>query len=300
VTVRSMTGFGAAVIDLPMEGGASQRYRIALRSVNHRFLDVKVRAGRELAALEVPFATRVKERLSRGHVDAWIEADPEASAGTDVTVNRELAAQINTMLQVVQRDLSVKESITMDALTAFPEVVVVSRRRVDPEDQKDAFLAGLDRGLDALVLMREAEGERLAEDLRARVDALRAMVQQLFKSAPGLVDSQRQRLDRRLGAMLGGTAKLDPARLEQEVAILADKTDVSEELTRLSSHLDQFVSELNRTPAGRGKKLEFLTQELLREVNTVGSKVGDADVTSVVIDAKCELEKVREQVANLE
>ncbi len=300
MTVRSMTGYGAAVVDIPIGDGAVQRYRVSIRSVNHRFLDVKVRVGRDLAPLEIPFAEKVKARLLRGHVEAWVDSDPDANPASMVQVNRELASEINDMLTQMQSDLGVQQPITMDALTAFPEVVTVRRRRVDPEDHLDSFVAGLDKALDALIVMRAKEGGRLADDLRARVNAMRQMVRKLEAAAPGLVDGQRQRLERRLTGLLAGTGKLDPNRLEQEVAILADKTDVSEELTRLSSHLDQFDAELSKAPQGRGKKLEFLTQELLREVNTIGSKVGDADVTSVVIDAKCELEKVREQVANLE
>jgi len=300
MTVHSMTGYGSATVDIDTGDGVTHRYTVVLRAVNHRFLDIKLRLGRDMMALESIFTKRLKARLERGHVEGFIEADPGTASRSAVQVDEPLAVELHQKLDGLRQTLGVDAPIAVCDLTAFSDVVAVRRRRIDPSEHLDAFGVGVDQAIEALIAMRAVEGRSTAQDLSGRIAALRRMVVAVTARLPEVVAAHQERLEKRISALLTDPARLDSGRIEHEIAFLADKSDVSEELSRLSSHLDQFMAELDATPRGRGKMLEFLTQELLREVNTSGSKVGAADLTTEVIDAKCELEKVREQVANLE
>ena len=295
-----MTGYGQASVDLEQDG-LVQRFRISIRSVNHRFLDLKLRLGRDLMGLEPGFKRLIKGQLHRGHIEVFVESEAEAGAQAAVGVDRALALEIKSALDGLRADLGIEREVTLRDVTSVSDVLMVRRRRIDPDAHREALAGCLGEALTALSDMRATEGARLAEDLQARIDALRQLRASIHASAPELVSAHRDRLRRRITELLDDGNNVDPGRLEQEVAYLAEKTDVAEEITRLGAHLDAFEAVLNQDGgAACGKKLEFLAVELLREVNTIGSKVGASDVTGAVIDAKCELEKVREQVANLE
>lgn len=299
MTVRSMTGYGSASVDTG--GDRPRRYRIQLRSVNHRFLDVKVRIGRELTALESRLIACVKHRLERGHVDVTVDLEPGYGVASGVTVDVALAIDVREAIGTIRSAVGSTDPVTLGDVLQVGELISVQRHGFDPAGHEAAFDAGMEDAIDALVAMRAAEGVALGEDLQRRVQRMRDIVVQLRAHGPRLVSEHRERLRARVMELLSPDRTLDDARIEHEVAIFADKSDVSEELTRLVSHLDQFHGVLTEERTdGHGKRLGFLTQELLREVNTVGSKIGDASLTALVIDAKCEIEKVREQVANLE
>ncbi len=295
--VRSMTGYGVAEVDA--EGG---RWWVEVRSTNHRFLEVTVRLPKDLGALEERVRAEVARRVRRGRVDVVVREEPGRRART-VAVDVELARRYAQALEDLRRTLGLEDSPTLAALLSLPEVVRVEEARPDADAAWQALYPGLERALEALVGMREQEGARLAEDLRERVARLEEWVEAVQRRAQALPQAYAERLRERVAALLRGLnvdSPPDEARLAMEVAAFADRCDVREELVRLRSHLEQARGLLESRDGAVGRKLEFLLQEMQREVNTVGSKAADLEVTQAVLEMKSELEAIREQVQNLE
>ena len=294
MAVLSMTGYGSASVEV-----GRRRYRVEARSVNHRFLDLRLRLARELTSLEPALRAAIQAHVTRGRVEVSIDAAPDGSPAT-VQIDRRLAVEVHDALDELRRELGISEPVGLRDLIAVPGLVGVNRDEPDAPEDDSAIVAGLDEALRALLAMRRTEGAHLEADLRERAARLRAAAAAIAARVPDLTVAFRERITARVADLLGSRAELDPGRLEHEVALYADRCDVSEELTRIAGHLDAFEAELGRTPTGRGKTLDFLAQELNREFNTTGSKVGDAALVHDDIDAQVELERIREQVANLE
>ena len=298
MSVFSMTGFGTSVVSLYADN-IEHSLRISVRSVNHRHLDIKTRIGRELMALEPLVASKVREVLQRGHVEVIVETESHDGNRERTLLNRSLARELYSQGTSLAEELGV-EAPSLSEFMRFPGVITTQRLSLPLVNHQADILKGLDEALKSLVSMRAAEGVTLRTDLEMRLERLLTFVATLESALPQIVLEQQQRLTERVAALLADSSALDPQRMEFEVALLADKCDVSEEVTRIRGHLMQFRKELMREPSGSGKKLAFVTQELNREFNTIGSKIGNPELISMVIDAKSELEKVREQVANLE
>lgn len=295
--VRSMTGYGAAEVE-----AQTGRWWVEVRSTNHRFLEVVVRLPRDLGALEERVRAAVAGRVRRGRVEVLVREEATGRARS-VTVDTELARQYAQALETLRRELGIQDSLNLAALLALPEVVRLEEVRPDVELAWQALRPGLDQALDSLVRMREAEGAHLAEDLAARVARVEEWVEEVSRRAEELPRVYAQRLRERVAELvraLGVDRPPDEARLAMEVAAFADRCDVREELVRLRSHLHQARTLLHASDGAVGRKLEFLLQEMQREVNTVGSKAGDLDVTRAVLEMKSELEAIREQVQNVE
>jgi len=288
--VRSMTGYGRGVA----ERGAV-RVTVEVRAVNHRFLDVKLR-GAAGAAVEDAVATRLRERLERGAVTATVRLE-RAGSPPAVRIDRALARDVHAQLADLARELGTAAP-TLREVVSQPGVITVDDAGLDDADAAAAAGAAAGAALDGLIAMRTAEGATLAADLVARLDGLAATVDAIAGATADGAATAGDRLRERLARLLEPGA-VDPVRLAQEVAILADRADVTEELVRARSHLDQLRATLTSDgPVGR--RLDFLTQELGREVNTIGAKTSAAAVAHLVVAAKAELEKIREQVQNLE
>ena len=295
--VRSMTGYGAAEVE-----AQTGRWWVEVRSTNHRFLEVVVRLPRDLGALEDRVRAAVAGRVRRGRVEVLVREEATGRARS-VTVDTELARQYAQALETLRRELGIQDSLNLAALLALPEVVRLEEVRPDVELAWQALRTGLDQALDSLVRMREAEGAHLAEDLAARVARVEEWVEEVSRRAEELPRVYAQRLRERVAELvraLGVERPPDEARLAMEVAAFAERCDVREELVRLRSHLHQARALLHASDGAVGRKLEFLLQEMQREVNTVGSKAGDLDVTRAVLEMKSELEAMREQVQNVE
>ncbi|HET8541405.1 MAG TPA: YicC/YloC family endoribonuclease [Anaeromyxobacter sp.] len=290
--IRSMTGFGAG-------RGASggEELDVEVRSVNHKFCEVKVRAPRELAALELEAARAVKERLARGGVEVAIRR-PGAAGGLAPRVDAALAESYARAFAEISARLGLAGGPTLADVLAAEGVVRLEERAVDVEAAREALRGALAAALDALVAMRAREGEALGRDLAGRLARVEALVARVAVLVPAAVAAQQARLQARVQELAGGVA-LDPARLAQEVAILADRTDVTEEITRLGSHVGQ-VRALLSSGEAVGRKLDFLVQEMHREVNTIGSKSQSAEIAAAVVEMKAEVERMREQVQNVE
>ncbi len=290
--IRSMTGFGSG-------NGASgaEELGVEIRSVNHKYCEVKVRLPRELTTLELESSRMVKERVARGGIDVAVRRSGAAGAPVP-RVDVGLAESYARAFAEVQARLGLSGAVTLADVIAADGVVRLEERAVDVDAAREALRHGLAAALDALVAMRAREGEALARDLSARLDEVEALVTRVADLVPRSVEHHRERLAERVADLAQGLA-VDPARLAQEVALFADRTDVTEETTRLRSHLAQARALLaGGEPAGR--KLDFLVQEMHREANTIGSKSQSADIASVVVTMKAEIERMREQVQNVE
>ena len=292
--IRSMTGFGAG---RAQAGGES--VAVELRSVNGKFCDVRAHLPRELAGLEPVVARIVKSRVARGVVDVNVRREaPGSVRGAAPRVDLGLAAAYAKALREMRAELGLSGELTLHDLVGLEGVVGLSEIVADPEPAAKALEGALADALDALDDMRRREGEALARDLSVRLGAVETGAAAIRAAAPQSVEAYRERLAARVAELSRGVPA-DPARLAQEVAFFAERVDVSEELTRLASHLAQLRA-LVASDAPAGRRLEFLVQEVNREVNTVGSKSQNAGIAAQVVEVKAELERVREQIANVE
>lgn len=290
--IRSMTGFGAGRGE-----HAEEAVDAEIRSVNHKYCEVKVRLPRELASLEHEVVRAVKERIARGGIDVTLRRSG-SSGGLAPRVDVALAESYARSFADIRARLALPGAVTLAEVLAAEGVVRLEERTVDVEAAREAIRRALAGGLDALLEMRAREGEVLARDLGGRLGAVEAILARVAELVPRVVEHHRVRLAERVEELSRGIA-LDPARLAQEVALFADRTDVTEETTRLRSHIGQVRALLGvAEPAGR--KLDFLVQEMHREANTIGSKSQSAEIAALVVAMKAEIERMREQVQNVE
>ena len=295
--MRSMTGYGRGTCEV---GG--RRLVVELRSLNHRFLDVKLRLPWQDAAIDQHITQALRAKLDRGVVTVSVR-DEGGGAPLKVQVDLELARGYHRALDELRRGLGLEGAISLELVAAQPGVLTVGEGMPESDVLWAALQPGLEAALDGLIASRTREGQAIAADLAARVEAIETLVAGLRELSRDQPDAYRKRLSERLERALNGPGgqpvTVDPQRLAQEVALFADRVDVAEELTRLSAH----ITELKRLIAGSepaGRRLDFLTQEVNREVNTIASKSQSAAVAARVIDAKAELERVREQIQNVE
>jgi uncharacterized protein (TIGR00255 family) len=294
--IRSMTGYGRASGEVTGRGLV-----LEIKTVNHRFLNFAVRLPPDLQPLELEFQARIKARLQRGQVSVFAnwEGD-EAGGGSGACVNVEAARKVAEALRVAARAAGVAEEVSLAHLLAFPAVTAPAAGRVEGDRLWAETGPLVDAALQQLDAMRAREGEHLADDVRERLGTIAGLGSSIEARRPAVVEEARARLSRRvqeLGADLPPEALSE--RVSFEVALFADRSDVSEELVRLRSHREKFAAVLGEGGAV-GRKLDFLLQEMNREVNTIGSKASDAEVGRLVVEMKSELEKIREQVQNLE
>jgi uncharacterized protein (TIGR00255 family) len=292
--MKSMTGYGKAMV-----AGDDFSVSVDLKTVNNRFLDIHLRVGSELASLEPSIKKRITSRLSRGRVDVTVSVERVAQIGYEI--NRPLIAGYVSALKQLQQDFDIAGELDINAIARIPGALQPARNGID-DRITGALERALDQALDELERMRVQEGEALKQELRERVKKIETLVPIIEASAGGLADAYRLRLQKRIGELLnraGQIVEIDPVRLAQEVAYLADRSDVSEEMVRLRSHLSQFQEALD-APGEAGKMLDFLLQELNREANTTLSKSTDLAIKEAGLAIKAEVEKLREQVQNVE
>jgi len=289
-----MTGYGRGTVSAD-----DFSVSVDLKTVNNRFLDIHLRVGTEWSSLEAIIKRRVSSRLSRGRVDVAVSV--ERTTQTAYELNRPLIAGYVAALRQMQQDFGIGGDIDINVLARIPGALQPTKSGPD-ERIGTALEQALDQGLDELEKMRQQEGEALRVELRERVERIESLVPTIESAAAGLADAYRQRLQKRIAELLnrgGQVVEIDPARLAQEVAYLADRSDVSEEMVRLRSHLSQFQEALD-AQGETGKMLDFLLQELNREANTTLSKSTDLTIKEAGLAIKAEVEKLREQVQNVE
>jgi uncharacterized protein (TIGR00255 family) len=288
-----MTGFGAG--DLATVAG---RYVVEARSLNHRFLEVAVRLPRDLAALEERIRALVQAKILRGRVEIAIIRDNYGKRVRTAKVDVDLAKAFTNALNDLKQTLGLPGTPDLSMLVGFPDLIKIEEPKEDLEEIWPSIAAGLGQALSRLVTMREDEGARLARDLEERMKHLEQRVGDVERRAPTVVKEYAARLSRRIGDLMGAVP-VDEGRVAAEVAIFADRSDISEEATRFRSHLAQMRQTLVADGAV-GRTMEFIVQELGREANTMGSKANDLEIARAVIAIKGELESLREQIQNVE
>lgn len=291
--IRSMTGFGRGEAE-----AAGRRFTAEIRALNARFLDVAVRLPQPDAALEELLRRLVREQVGRGRVEVAV-AVGAATAGPPC-VDRELALSYHNILKELGETLKIRQEVDLASLIQLPGVIRPERAPDDPAAAGEAVVAATRRALADLVALREAEGARLAGDMLARLARLERLADVIAGRAPAVIAAYRERLAARLAELLA-PGRVDESRLAAEVALLAERSDITEELVRLRSHLAEGGRLLQDGAAeGVGRPLEFILQEIHRELNTIGAKGVDLAVAQAVLQAKGELEKLREQAQNVE
>jgi len=292
--IYSMTGFGRSEASW---GG--KKIIVEMKSLNHRFLEVSLRSPAALASFDIDVKKRIGERLSRGRVEVVIRIDSgeEGDLEGRLVLNMpRLRSYYNLLLQM-KEELGLPDPITLEMMVGLRDVFVV--READEEALPwEALEKVLQEAMSAMTAMRQAEGESLKRDLLARIVTIRESLATIRSRSPAVVLDYRRRLAERIKELTNGTV-VDEGRLCQEVAMMAEKSDITEEVVRLESHLVQFVDLLEYGETA-GRKLDFLIQEMNREANTIGSKSSDGEIARLVIEIKSELSKLREQVQNIE
>ncbi len=290
--MQSMTGYGRCQIERD-----GREMTVEVKSVNHRFLDISYRLARHLTFLDDALRKGVSARLSRGHVDVFVNYENHRADAREVRVDTALAVAYQSALRELSQALHMEGQISVQDYARLPDVLTVQEKEEDQQAVRELFEEALNGALDALIDMRAQEGEHMCADILEKVGSIEALQAQIALRAPGVVVDYRDRLRERLSALNEG--ELDEARLLTEIALFADRAAIDEELVRLLSHTAQIRATVRMNePVGR--RLDFLVQELNREVNTIGSKAMDADIAQCVVQAKGEIEKLREQVQNIE
>ncbi len=281
--VQSMTGFGSAEKDA---------FKVEMRSVNHRFLDVSIKIPQNLNQHEMPLRNMVREKFSRGRFDILVSV---INAGSlKVRINTGLAREIYNALRSLKEELSLEGSIGMETIVGFKDLILSE----DVEYDAEPLYAAFHEAMEKLRAMRNREGESVSRDMLSRLDRLEQLSREVAMLCPAIVNECRERFRERLAALFG-ELKFDENRALQEAAIMAEKADISEEITRITSHGAQLRKILSDGDT-IGRKAEFLLQELNREVNTIASKADDYRISSIAVEMKSELEKMREQAQNIQ
>lgn len=291
--VRSMTGFGRAKSQI---GGFD--ITVEIKSVNHRYFEFSARTPRAYSFLEEKLKSFLAQSVSRGKVEVSVLVEDNTENATVVEINREYANAYISALKQLSKEYNLKNDVKVSTIANNNEIFKVRRQTVEDEVITDAVLTVAKEALQNFIDMRTVEGERLLKDVNSRTAYILEKVEFIEKRSPETVSSYRERIEQKIRELLGDTT-IDEQRVLTEVAIFADKVAVAEETVRLRSHIKQFDSLLSSDePVGR--KLDFIVQEMNRETNTIGSKAQDIEIAHTVVDIKSEIEKIREQIQNME
>ncbi|MGD9677868.1 MAG: YicC/YloC family endoribonuclease [Vulcanibacillus sp.] len=292
--IKSMTGYGRT--ESIIQG---IKVTVEIRTVNHRYNEINFKMPRDFYIIEDLMKKKINEYVKRGKVDVFISIDKEQNLNQRLKVDWNLVDQYLNLFKEVNSRLDIKGNIEFKDLISFPDVINLGHSVIDIEVLKQDFLETIDLACKNLTEMRIIEGKNLHIDLTDRIDILKNSLNDMIKRAPSVIIDYRERLVNKIAEWLNGIVELDESRLLTEIAIYTDKASIDEEITRIKSHFDQFAIILQQNePVGR--KLDFLLQEMNREVNTIGSKANDLLLNRLVVEMKSELEKLREQVQNVE
>lgn len=281
--VQSMTGFGSA---------EKNGFRVEIRSLNHRFIDISIKMPPYLSQYDIPLRNIIKERFQRGKFDITISADNHSFV--QIGINKEIASKIYNAFQELQKELCIPGQINIDTLMGYREIFLEEK----PQYNIDSLFEAFHEAISNLESMRLKEGKLLSEEQFQRIDLLNRLNNKIKSLAPHLSERYKEKFSERLSLMLG-TRDIDSTRVMQEAVIMAEKLDITEEVSRIDNHIKQFIDTLNSGNVV-GKKLDFLLQEIGREVNTIASKSGDYTISSLTVDMRIEIEKMREQVQNIQ
>ncbi|WP_077615033.1 YicC/YloC family endoribonuclease [Caenibacillus caldisaponilyticus] len=292
--LKSMTGYARA---FRTEGNRS--VTVEMKAENGRYLDIAFSLPKSLTYLEEPLKRMIAERVQRGKVRVGIAVEGMALAETVLEMDWALLDQYLSALASAARRYGLSNELTAGDLVRLPDVFKIKEREKPLEEVEPLITETLSEALDALCAMRLEEGRHIEKDMRLRLDALKRQIEAIRDRVPQAVQAHREKMEQRVRDFLNGRVDIDETRLLNEVAVFVDKSDITEELTRLDSHIRQFLRFLDEEEP-KGRKLDFLVQEMNREINTIGAKSNDEGIALAVVMAKSELEKIREQAQNIE
>lgn len=291
--IKSMTGYGR--VEAICDG---RNIVVEAKSVNHRFLEIALRTPAALYPLEMEYKKKIGEKFKRGRIDVSIRLEGEGAETSKVNLNMEVARDYFDVLTRLKNEFNLSEPVNLKNLTGFRDIFTPPAETKLEDDFLNQVEKTLQEALSMLVNMRQDEGIALFSDMQMRLHAIGDTMETIRSRAPQIVLEYQKRLSDRIKELTAGF-ELDPARLAQEVAIMANRCDITEEIVRMQSHIGQFEALLQSEEA-EGRKIDFLLQEMNREINTIGSKGNDVEIARLVIDAKSELGKLREQAQNIE
>lgn len=291
--IRSMTGYGQGEA-----ASKEKKFTVEIRSVNHRYIDINIRIPRIMNYLEENVKAFLKDKVSRGKIDVFISFESNSIDDFEISLNEALADAYIKELNKIKEMNNVIDDISVSLIAKFPDIITVNKKEEDKDLLWSILKEALNEALNAFIFMREKEGNQLQKDLLGKTINLEEYLHMIKERSPYLVKEYKVKLEKRLQEILPNHS-LDENRIAAEVALFSDKCSIDEEIVRLESHISQLREILNKEDVV-GRKLDFLAQEMNREVNTIGSKANDLQITRSVVELKSEIEKIREQIQNLE
>jgi uncharacterized protein (TIGR00255 family) len=291
--IKSMTGFGRGKVQ-----GEEIECSIEIKSVNHRYRELFLKLPRQLTFLEDKFRDKISNTVSRGKIEVFVTYQGRSSSSTEVILDHHLAASYVKALRELQLGYQLTDDISVSLLSKFPDVMKLQPKEINENQFWKTIEIALEEALESLGAMRVYEGEKLAQNLKNRIENITEYMNHIQKKAPFIPKEYERKLTQRIEEILEHQG-VDQNRLAMEVALFADRCNIDEEIERMKSHTEQFVALLKDKDAV-GRKLDFLVQEMNREVNTIGSKANDTEIVKFVVELKSEVEKLREQIQNIE
>ena len=292
--IKSMTGFGRAEVITK-----ERKITVELKSVNHRYLDLNIKMPRKFNMLEGQVRSLMKQYMQRGKVDVFINYEDYTGGGVALKYNHDLAAAYLGYLQQMADEFGLENDIRVSTLSRYPEVLTMEEKMDDEEELWKGLKKALDGAIAQFIQTRTVEGENLKKDLIAKLDGMLELVGQIEERAPKIIAEYREKLEGKVKELLEDT-QIDEGRIASEIVIFADKICTDEEVVRLRSHVEHMKATLQSDDSGIGRKLDFIAQEMNREANTILSKANDLETSNIGIELKTEIEKVREQIQNIE
>ena len=292
--IKSMTGFGRGE-----STNEVHHFNVEIKTVNHRYNDIIVKMPKHINYLEEKIKKTIKDKINRGRVEVYINLEYIDESAVDVKVDLSLANAYKEALNILVEQLDIKDDVDLSHILSFSEIIKTERRELDEEQIWDCLEIALVEALDSVMDMRVKEGLALKSDLEIQLMSMDEIIDKIEERSPLVVIEYREKLESRIKEILNIDCNIDEERLAYEVAFFADKSDINEEIIRFKSHIKQFLKSFEENePVGR--KLDFLIQEMNREINTIGSKASDLVISNNVVNIKSQLEKMREQVQNIE
>lgn len=293
IMIRSMTGFGRCEIQ-----SGEKKFTVEMKGVNHRYLDVNIRMPKKLYFFETAIRSYLKKYIQRGKVDIFVTYEDLSEGQMSLKYNEALASEYLDYFRQMEEKFGLENDVRISALSRYPEVFTMEEQDVDEEEMWNGLREALDGACVQFVSARETEGEKLREDLIGKLDDMKAVVEKIEERSPQILSEYREKLEEKVKELLADT-QIDESRIAAEVVLFADKICTDEEVVRLKSHIAHMRNTLEESE-GIGRKLDFIAQEMNREANTILSKANDLEVSNYAIGLKTEIEKIREQIQNIE
>jgi len=291
--LKSMTGYGRGKYE-----SDSREYIVEIKSVNNRYSDISIKMPRSISFLEEKVKKLISNSITRGKVEVFVTYTNNSDKGRNIEINRELAKRYISEMKELAKQENINANIEVIDVMKMPDVLYIKIDENDEEIIQNELIKCAEEAITNFIKMREVEGEKIKEDLLARIEKITAKIEKINSISTGLVKEYIVKLEKRVNELLKPEV-VDEGRLAQEIVIFSDKCSVEEEITRLKSHISQFTDLLNKENSN-GKRIDFLIQEMNRETNTIGSKANNLEITNYVVDIKTEIENIREQIQNIE